>query len=492
MQQQGTETTRANRLAGGRLGVWGVVFLVISAAAPLTVVVSAAPMSFRLGGIGAPGAIMFCGVVLILFAIGFTAMSSHVPNAGAFYAYALHGLGKGAGIGLAFVTVFAYTFLCVSFYAFFGYFADLTMAELFNLHLPWWVWAGAAALLIALLGVRQVDVGAKLLAVLVTAEVAILLVIALAVVLTGGPEPSSLAGFDPENIFFTGGAAALLVIGFGAYLGFEGTAIYAEEARKPERTIPAATYIAIAALACFYAFTFWMLTVAFGLEGVIAFAAGDNFETMLFVASGDYLGSWAVVCVHILIVTSFFACILAFHNAATRYIFSLGREHILPAVFARTSLKYGSPATASMVLSGLCLFAIAVAGFTVVDAYLGLALWTYATGVQGLVFGQAAAAIAVVFYFMKDRRGHNIWRAMVAPSLGAAGLVLGFTMIVMNFEITTGMEGAINWILLAPTPLLFGAGFIYSRWLKRHTPDTYVNLGLRQAVDDTSNERPES
>lgn len=291
MPPQETTTGEKNQLTRGKLGVWGVIFLVISAAAPLTVVVSAAPLSFRLGGIGAPGAMLYCGAVLILFALGFTAMSNHVPNAGAFYAYALHGLGKGPDIGLAFVTVFAYIFLCVSFYGFFGYFAHLTMLELASIDLPWWGFSALAIALVALLGVRQVDVGAILLAALVTAEIAILLAISIAVLLMGGPEPISLAGFNPKNIFFSGGVAGLMVIGFGAYLGFESTAIYAEEARRLQRTIPIATYLAVTLLAGFYAFTFWVLTVAFGVDEIIAFATGENFESMIFEASGSYLGS---------------------------------------------------------------------------------------------------------------------------------------------------------------------------------------------------------
>jgi amino acid transporter len=470
--------TRAGTLAPARLGVWGIMFLVASAAAPLTVVVSAAPMAFRLGGIGAPGAMVFCGLVLGLFAVGFTAMSAHVPNAGAFYAYALHGLGKGAGIGLAFVTVFSYAFLCISFYAFFGFFGQLTFSDLLGINLPWWGWSLAAVAIVALLGLRQVDVGAKVLTVIVTAEVAILLVLAICVLANGGPEPLSAASFSPNNVFLTAGASALLVIGFGAYLGFESTAIYAEEARTPKRTIPRATYLAIAVLAGFYAFTFWMLTVAFGAKGVLAFAATDNFADMVFNAADGYVGAWAAVMIRILIVTSFFACILAFHNACSRYLFSLGRERVLPRVFARTSTASQVPATASLTLSILCGLGVVVAAIAAVDPYLGLALWTYATGVQGLVFGQCAAAVAVVCFFLRDRRGHSVWRVIIAPALGTLGLATGFTMIVMNFEITTGMEGAVNWILLLPTPVLFAGGFVYAAVLKRRSLDAHGSLGV--------------
>lgn len=137
-------------------------------------------------------------------------------------------------------------------------------------------------------------------------------------------------------------------------------------------------------------------------------------------------------------------------------------------------------------LSGICALAVVIAAFSVADAYLGLALWTYATGVQGLVFGQAMAAIAVVAYFLRDRRGHGLWRVTIAPGLGALGLVIGFTMIVMNFEITTGMEGTVNWILLAPTPLLFGGGFLYAAFMKRRSPVDFENLGDRRAADEIS------
>ena len=81
------------------------VFFVVSAAAPLTVAASSAPLAFLVGGIGAPGAMLASGIVLILFAIGFTAMSRYVRNTGAFYAYAAAGLGKPVGVGIAFVTM---------------------------------------------------------------------------------------------------------------------------------------------------------------------------------------------------------------------------------------------------------------------------------------------------------------------------------------------------------------------------------------------------
>lgn len=476
-------TTASTTLAKRRLGVWAIVFFVMSAAAPLTVVASAAPTGFRIGGVGGPGAMLACGVVLILFALGFTAMSRYVRNTGAFYVYGARGLGKPVGIGIAFLTIFSYGFLCVCFYGFIGFFGQMTVRDLFGIDLPWGVYSLLALVIVGLLGYRQIDVGAKVLGVLLTAEVFILLVLAVAVLAQGGPEPISFASFSPQNVFFAAGSGSLFVFGFGAYLGFEGTAIYSEEAKDPERTVPAATYIAITFLAIFYAFTFWILTVAFGIDGVIALAQGDGFQDMVFDAAAASVGQWASVVMRVLIVTSFFACLLAFHNACSRYMFSLGRERLLPRMLSHTHPRTQAPYRASLVLSILSLLAIVVTMLTGTDPFLGFALPTYSIGVAGLVFAQAVAAAAVVGFFLRDRRGHSVWRVIVAPALGGLGLLIGLVLIAVNFDLVTGLTGPVNWLLLAPTPLLFLGGIVAGYILKARNPAHYAEL-TTVAIDD--------
>ena len=424
------------------------------------------------------------GVVLILFALGFTAMSRYVRNTGAFYIYGARGLGKPVGIGIAFLTIFSYGFLCVCFYGFVGFFGQMTFADVFGIDLPWGVYSLVALVVVGVLGYRHIDVGAKVLAVLLTAEVLILLLLAIAVLINGGPEPVSFAAFSPQNVFFAAGSGSLFVFGFGAYLGFEGTAIYTEEAKNPKRTVPAATYIAITFLAVFYAFTFWILTVAFGVKGVIALAAGDDFQDMVFDAAGANLGQWASIVMRILIVTSFFACLLAFHNACSRYLFAMGREGLLPRALARTQAKTKAPHYASLVLSIISLIAIVITIVTGADPFLGFALPTYSIGVAGLVFAQAVAAIAVVGFFLRNRRGHSVWRVIIAPALGAIGLLVGWVLIALNFDLVSGLEGPVNWVLLAPTPVLFVAGVIAGFVIKARRPQHYAELTNVVTADD--------
>ncbi|MFV0253147.1 MAG: APC family permease [Beutenbergiaceae bacterium] len=453
----------AGKLAGGKLGVASIVFFVVSAAAPLSVIASGAPFSIRLGGIGAPGAIVVCGIVLILFAAGFTAMSKYVRNAGAFYAYVTRGLGSDMGNGVAVMVTGAYALALISFYGVLGFFTQLTMADVFGIDLPWGVWSLIALVIVTVLGHRQVDLGARVLAVLLTAEVAILLALSLAIVIQGGPEPFSAAPFSPQSVFFAAGAGSLFVLGFGSYLGFEGTAIYAEEAVKPERTIPTATYVAIGFLAVFYGFTYWTVVTAFGVDGILAIAQSDNFGDMVFLATEDYLGQWAAVTMRVLIVTSFLACLIAFHNACARYLFAMGRAGLLPARLGRTHKSTHSPYVASAFLSCLAALALVVTIALGGDPYLQLGIWTYSAGVVGIVVAQLVCAIAVIAFFARDRKGHTFARVQLAPALGALGMGIGVTLIVSNFEVITGTTGVANWLMMAPTPLLFVVGIVAGR-----------------------------
>ena len=96
-------------LRKGTIGVLGIVFFVVAAAAPLAGMTGAAPVAIVLGsGSGTPGAYLLVGLVLLLFSVGYAAMTHRVTNAGAFFAYVGRGLGKNAGVGSALVSMVAY------------------------------------------------------------------------------------------------------------------------------------------------------------------------------------------------------------------------------------------------------------------------------------------------------------------------------------------------------------------------------------------------
>src|SRR3954469_10313065 len=83
----------------GRLGVASIVFMVVAAAAPLGVIGGVVPLGLAGGnGAGFPATFIVATVVLLLFAVGFTAMTPYVDEAGAFFSYVRNSLGLPAGI----------------------------------------------------------------------------------------------------------------------------------------------------------------------------------------------------------------------------------------------------------------------------------------------------------------------------------------------------------------------------------------------------------
>jgi amino acid transporter len=477
------EQAAGGQLARNALGMWSIFFFVIAAAAPLTVMAGASPLAFRLGGVGAPGAYVFAGIVYVFFAVGFTAMSQHMTNAGAFYAYITRGLGRPIGMGAAILALIAYSVGNAGFFGAIGFFAQLVLLNLAGIDTPWQLWAYLGIAVVAFLGYRQVEIGARVLGIIMACEVGILLIVAVAVLIKGGPEPVSVAPFLPKNIF-AGGAGAMFVLAFGAFIGFEGTAIYAEEARDPFRTIPRATYVSVGFLALFYGFITWTITIAYGAKGIVDFSLSDAFQNMYFGAAGTFVGKWAEDAMWILIVTSLLACAAAFHNACARYFFALGREGVLPKRLGRAHPKYQSAYVGSVLQTIISLVVVTAFVIARADPYVQLLLWTNGFAIMGIVLVQILCLIAVVGFFRRDRLGHNLFRVVVAPILGAIGLATGAYLMLSNFDMLTGTTGWLNWFIALMLPTAFAIGVVLAYRIKGSNPRQYELLGTGGAAAD--------
>ncbi|HEY5840593.1 MAG TPA: APC family permease, partial [Mycobacterium sp.] len=224
-----------HRLAG-KLGPTAIVFMVVAAAAPLTVVAGTFPIGIAAGnGAAFPASYIVCTAVLLLFAVGFTAMARHIRGAGAFYTYIAHGFGRHVGLGAAFLALLSYTAVQGGVYGYVG----ASMNELVTSHggpaVPWYLYALVMMAVVATLGYRHIEVSGKVLGVLLICEVGIVMVINIAVIGKGGDSGLSSAVLHPGN-FFSGAPGIALIFALAGYIGFEATAVFRDEARDPART----------------------------------------------------------------------------------------------------------------------------------------------------------------------------------------------------------------------------------------------------------------
>ena len=248
----------------GNLGVASIVFLVVAAAAPLGVIGGVVPLGLASGnGAGFPATFIISTVILLFFAVGFTAMTPYVDEAGAFFSYVRKSLGLPTGIGIAFVAIVSYVALEAGVYGLLGP-AGAAVVDLFGgPALPWWLFAAVAFAVTTFLGYRNIELSSKVLGVLLSAEIAIVVILDLVIVARGGDHGLSTGIVNPSAIQ-SGSLGIGLLFAIISYVGFEATAIFRDEARTPERTIPRATYVALILIGVFYAVTSWALISGWG------------------------------------------------------------------------------------------------------------------------------------------------------------------------------------------------------------------------------------
>lgn len=485
-----TESTPQTRegvghsLQRGRLGAVDIVFFVIAAAAPLVGMMGALPAAIVLGnGAAAPGAYLMVGLVLLLFSIGYAAMGHRVTNVGAFFAYVGRGLGIHLGVGAAFTSLLAYLAIHLALYGFFG---GLVAKQIGGL--PWWGWSALALCVVTYLSLRRVDVGARILGVLLVLQLLVLILISMAIFIEGGPELVQWgASFNPSNILvggLAGSAGIAFAFAFASFIGFEATAIYGEEAVNSKKTVSRATYMAVALLATLFAVTSFAVVQGLGasnvVDKVVELTAVDgvplaNPAAVLFTLASSYVGPWLAKTMEVLVISSLFAGLLAFQNSASRYFFALGRAGTLPEGLSQVN-RWGAPAAGSLATSGIAAVVIFLFAVSGLDPVVSMFYWFSGMAVLSILLIMILVCFAVMSFFHSNPQGVNLLQSKIAPALASMGLTVGVYLLMSRFGLLTGevAEGVdptvtawglsgLGWFMLCLPFAILVLGYAYSR-----------------------------
>jgi amino acid transporter len=469
----------ATALAADRLGVPAVVFFVMSAATPLTVVAGVVTTGYAVTGItGLPVAFVVIGAVLALFCVGYVSMARRVANAGAFSAYISRGIGRPIGVAGAWVAVVAYNALQIGLYGAIGAAASPLLNAWFGVDVAWWVVALTAWAIVAVLGQLHVDVNGRVLAVLLVAEVAVIVVYSLANVANPASGNVTFDTLDPTTLFQPG-VGAILALGVLGFVGFEGAVVYSEEARDPQRTIRIASYTAVGVIAGLYTLGSWALSVATGPDQIVAQSQTHSTE-LIFQLANSHLGTAIVDIGRLLFVTSVLAAMISFHNTTARYIFALGRERVLPEILGRTSPRTGSPKLGSLMqtLAGLVVIVLyAVAGW---DPLVQLFFWGGTAGGLGVLLLIATTSIAIIVYFLRNPVDETAWRRFIAPALASVLLLIVVVLALANFATLLGVEPSspLRWGIPLAYLTIAVLGAIWAQALRHRRPMVYAAIGL--------------
>ncbi|RIV37955.1 APC family permease [Micromonospora radicis] len=455
-----------------------IVLMVTAAAAPLVVVSTYIPISYAYGsGLATSLTYVAATLILLVFAVGFAQMAKRITAAGAFYNFAAQGLGKPLGLGAGWTVMAAYSMIVPAISGGLGYFASQLLNNYLGWSVPWWACSIGGVLLMWAISYFKVTAAGRILGVALALEVLVVFVIATVVVARGGAQGQMPEVFNPAGLLAAPAIGIGFFFAFWSWIGFETTAIYGEETTDPKQAVPRATYIAVITLGVFYSFAAYAGIVGFGDDTMpqAENLLGDYF----FVLADMYTIHSARVLMDFLVITGFFACAFAFHNNASRYLYSMGRDHILPKKLGRTHPVHKSPYVANGVQAVVAIIVIALFALGGADPLLQLGGWLPIFCTAGVVFVQFLVSLAVIAYFNRVGRSGaaEIWKTLVAPAVGAVAQAVVLVLLVIYIPFLAGSEVLVLDLIPGYVLAITLAGVGYALYLRNWHPTRYQRIG---------------
>ncbi|MFW6457917.1 MAG: APC family permease [Halodesulfurarchaeum sp.] len=308
----------------------------------------AATVSFGIGG-----------AIALLVALPTSELATAMPRSGGGYYFISRSMGTAygamVGLGLWLGLVFASAFYLVGL----GHYVVAVLAEvgveLAGLPVGPHVLIGLSfGVVLTALSVG----GTENTATLQNVIVAVLLVILTAFLTYGVLDSVGVFGREsvPEAFFVKGtlpvfSTAALV---FTSYLGFAQVATVAGEITEPKRNLPLAMVGSVLIVTVFYVVTIFVATSSFGAEKL-----GQFGETAMVEVARDLLGLPGAVLILVAGLLATFSSANASILSASRAVYALSRDALLPRFASRVNLRYGTPHIALGMAAGPILVLVA-------------------------------------------------------------------------------------------------------------------------------------
>lgn len=440
----------------------GVLAQAVAAVAPAGVMSIVPTLVLNISGANLLLTFALALLVCLLVALTVTPMAQRMAGVSGLYGYVARGLGPQPALFAGWSALFGYALIGMAgLFAVGSYLAQAAS----KLGVPT-IWTSVVTVLVIVSAsvamttamVRGVKVSAWL--VLGVECLAILILLGLMLwylIAVGVPHGQTPAGRNDA-----GGIAVGVVLGVGAFVGFESSTTLGGEARKPLQAIPRALMwtMLIGGLP-------YLLAVSFQ-QYVLRPQQPPGSSTPLVALLNAHDSTAIAVVIDLCIASSFFACAVASLSAFVRVMFCMGREGILPRTVGRTHPRFRTPAVAVLltmpVITVVPVF-VAIAKVPAADALTALILLS-AFGYLGSYL-LAAASMPIFLRRIGEERAANRWLSL------ASVIVLGLVMI-----------GAIVlWAVRAPSlPIIYltvlaaAAGHL---WLiRRRWPNRLAGMGV--------------
>ncbi|WP_165422984.1 APC family permease [Ktedonosporobacter rubrisoli] len=339
------------------LGLGSVLYLSMAGAAVLAAVITNVPLIASQAGASVPLVFVAAGVGLLSFTPAIVSFSRRSSSAGGFASWIATGLGTRAGLLSGWLMAGGYTLFTTSVLILLGSLLQSALSSYLHFNIPggWVTYTVLATLLTFGAAVLDISLASRGVVIFMLLELITLLILDTAITLKGGAHghdlsPWSLAGTSVAGAA-PGGLLGLLdgmVLGVWMFVGFDTSAVYGEEARRPRVAVPVALLFSILVLLLLYLWSSYSAVIGFGWEHAADQLGKGGYQSS-YQLGARYVGGWFAEVMNILNISSNLACALAFALACGRYLFDLGRKQLLPSQLGSTHPRWKSPHKALLV-----------------------------------------------------------------------------------------------------------------------------------------------
>ena len=468
-----TAATGQNELAHGTLRVWDAIAISVSLIAPgMAMLLNVSGVALVAGG-STPLAFLLGGIACLALAFVVIGFTRRMASAGYAYTYASRSLGKEAGFMAGWLYFGGFICFVPMTMSGVGYLA----ANLLGVNPNLWIlffFIGMALLLV--LSIVRIKVTTRIQLVVAIVTVAVIVIVDLFTTAKGGANGQALSAFSFGHTLSGGfnGVFYGIILGVTSYIGFETAADFGEETANPRRNIPIAIIAATLFVVVFYLWTTYSMAIGFGVTNGAKWGADPvGLQTI----ANTYVAHWVGTLIEIGGMCAAFIVCVACVTAGTRTLFAMGREGVLPRIFAHTHPRFKTPIYATITVVIVASVMALIMGYPLADSTFGAPFSNYyfwaTAGTLLVIVVYIMLCIGGIVFFHRTRDSRR-WNPLVHVGVPVIGAIVFGAALYGSVHPTP--PGILKWTpYLAIVWVLLGVGGVL--WLRASRPDAVARIG---------------
>ncbi|MCL1895473.1 MAG: APC family permease [Clostridiales bacterium] len=341
-------------------------------------------------------------VAMLFTAFSYGRMVEAFPVSGSTYSFTQRSISPKLGFLAGWAILLDYVFVPMLLFVISANFANALFPTV-----PLWVWVliyVAFTTIINYLGIELASLANLIIYAIMILAVIAFIVLAFRYSSTGAVDiitPEAVYNKDSFQFPLMMNASAIAVL---TYLGFDGITTLTEEAKVPAKKIGRAIF-----LACLIQTVIYIAVSYFATTLTLDYTQIGNVETVFFDISYTVGGSWFQIFMTLVNMLSGASIALAAQIAASRVLFGMGRDKMIPPkFFAHVHTKFKTPTYNIFLMA-----AISVAGALTISLDVIGEIVTF-----GALFGFICVNLSVISHYWIRAKEKLVFRNLIFPAIG--------------------------------------------------------------------------